>query len=275
MNAAGIPFERIFSMPAFEGLRVLRLYMEKQPKLSIQDLVQLIEKIEPDAYSLDLHAAVRLVTLIDTSTPNDGVTFYRGCISAVLLQHQPVWLRVLIQGRSRFLQKLGRDEYSLFRQADLLDDEPDEIVVTWWDRVTGLVRLEGDKLKQERRAERLSLESEKRRLVELGISLKPVWMGLEDNTAGYDILSYDPGVSAPINKLIEVKSTIASPLRFILTRGEWDKAKSVGAAYCFHIWDLQRDPPILYVKSFDNVEPHIPADSDKGKWKTVEIPVAI
>jgi Protein NO VEIN, C-terminal len=159
----------------------------------------------------------------------------------------------------------------------LLDDEPDDIVVAWWDRVTGLVRLEGERQKQERsrRAERLSYEKEKKRLRQLGINLNPVWMGLEDNTAGYDILSYEPGDPAPTNVLIEVKSTIASPLRFILSRFEWDKAKSIGDAYCFHIWDMQREPPALYVRTVDSVARHIPADSEKGKWKTVEIPVSI
>jgi hypothetical protein len=224
---------------------------------------------------LDLDAAGKLLALIDPQLPNNGALFYRGCISAVLLAYQPVWLRVLTRGRSRFLQELGRDEYSLFRQAELLADEPDQITVEWWDGVTGQVRFDSDlsKLQRSRRAERLTLEAEKKRLSELGIDLKPIWMGLEDNTAGYDVLSYDPADPAPINKLIEVKSTIASPLRFILTRGEWDKAISFGHAYCFHIWDLQREPPILHVKGVANVAPHIPSDSEKGKWKTVEIPV--
>jgi hypothetical protein len=100
-------------------------------------------------------------------------------------------------------------------------------------------------------------------------------MGLEDNTAGYDILSYDPGSPVPTKRLIEVKSTIASPLRFILSRAEWQKAKGVGAAYSFHVWNMQPDPPVLYVKTVENVAPHIPGDFEKGKWKTVEIPVAI
>lgn len=203
MTAADIPFKRIFSMPAFEGFRVLRLYSDANPKLTIPELTSLIIKLEPDAYAFDFEAAEKLMGLVDEVLPSDGIRFYRGCMSAVLLQHQPVWLRILTQGRSRFLQKLGRDEYSLFRQAQLLDEEPDDIVVAWWDRVTGLVRLEGDKLKQERarRAERLTIEAEKVRLKQLGILLKPKWIGLDDNTAGYDVLSYAPGEPDPVNIL--------------------------------------------------------------------------
>jgi len=264
-------------LPAFEGLRVLRLYAQKHQKLVLQELAQVVAKLEPDAYSLDLEAAVKLSTLIDPSLPTDGVPFYRGCMSAVLVQHQPEWLRVLTRGRSHFLRRLSRDEISLFRQADLLDDEPDDVVVEWWDYVTGLVRLEGDKEKQERsrRAERLTLDGEKKRLKELGISLKPQWKGLDDHWAGFDILSYDPGMPDPVSKLIEVKSSIASPLRFILTRYEWEKAEEAGAAYCLHIWNLTKEPPILYVKSIADIQPHVPADGVKGKWKTVEIPVGV
>jgi hypothetical protein len=279
-----IPFERLFSMPAFEGLRVLRIHKNNQPNLATQDLVQLVLKVEPDAQSLDLNAAGNLLPLVEPTIPNDGVVFYRACISAVLLGYPPVWLRVLTQGRSRFLQKLGRDEQSIFRQAALLDDLPDQVVLEWWDRITGRARLEGDqaKMEQARRAERMTIEKEKERLKELGIDLKPIWMGLEDNFAGYDVLSYEPGEPAPTNLepaptnlLIEVKSTTASPLRFILTRNEWEKAKDMERAYCFHIWDMQKDPPILYIRSVAQVAPHIPADSEKGKWKQVEIPVAI
>ncbi len=276
MIAADIPFERMFAMPAFEGLRVLRGYVDKQPKTPLPELVAIIAKVEPDAHALDLDAAAILNSIIDPTLPKHGVHFYRGCISAILLRQQPAWLKVLTQGRSRFLKELGRDEHSLFREAALLDEYPDDAALGWWDKVQGLVRLASDaqRLQRARRAERLSLESERKRLKELGIALKPVWMGLEDNTAGYDILSYDPGSPSPTNKLIEVKSTIASPLRFIVTRGEWEKAKSIGSAYWFHVWDLQPDPPILYERTITTVAPHIPADSEKGKWKTAEIPVS-
>jgi hypothetical protein len=73
--------------------------------------------------------------------------------------------------------------------------------------------------------------------------------------------------------LIEVKSTISSPLRFILTRGEWERAKDGGPAYHFHIWDMQKVPPILYQRTVLQVAAHIPSDNEKGKWKTAEIPL--
>ncbi|WP_183664872.1 DUF3883 domain-containing protein [Phyllobacterium trifolii] len=52
------------------------------------------------------------------------------------------------------------------------------------------------------------------------------------------ILSYDAGEEEPVARLIEVKSTIASPLRFFVTRNEWDTCQNMGVAYRFHVWDL-------------------------------------
>lgn len=105
------------------------------------------------------------------------------------------------------------------------------------------------------------------------IQKNPQWVAIEDNTAGYDVLSYDPGIVQPLNRLIEVKSTIASPLRFQLTRHEWEHACKFGPSYHFHIWDLQAPPYRLYERSAAEIAPHIPKDNEKGRWKLAEIPV--
>jgi uncharacterized protein DUF3883 len=91
--------------------------------------------------------------------------------------------------------------------------------------------------------------------------------------AHYDVLSYDLEGVVEVNIMIEVKSTINSPLRFFLSRNEWNTAEKIGAAYHFHVWDMSADPPILYERSVDDIRPHIPSDNDKGKWSNVAIPV--
>jgi hypothetical protein len=96
-------------------------------------------------------------------------------------------------------------------------------------------------------------------------------MSIDDNTAGYDILSYDLGPVDPINRLIEVKSTIASPLRFIVTRNEWDTAVKFGPRYFFHVWDMQSET--LYERTTSQIMPHIPTDNAKGRWTHAHVPV--
>src|SRR5690606_4196512 len=102
---------------------------------------------------------------------------------------------------------------------------------------------------------------------------EPEWPGFDDNYAGYDVLSYDRGETGLQNRLIEVKSTSASPLRFILTRNEWNNAEKSGDAYVFHVWDMNNEPPVLHVRTVADVAPHIPSDNGKGKWNNVAVPV--
>jgi hypothetical protein len=129
------------------------------------------------------------------------------------------------------------------------------------------------KMSQAREAEVLTMDYERKRLKDLGIGKELQWIGLDDCFAGYDVLSYDRGEFAPTNRMIEVKSTTASPLRFVVTRSEWEQAHKSGTAYIFHIWDLEKTPPVLYERTTAQVALHIPSDNGKGRWKTAEIPL--
>jgi hypothetical protein len=268
--------ERIFALSAFEGVRLIRLYAAKQPGHSIPELLPIIEKIEPDGASLDLEASAYLHALVDPACTLDGDGFYQACISAVVTKHQPIWSKAMRQGRMRFLDSLSIDDRDVFAAAGLQKDPPPPHVVSWWDSVSCFARLVSDldKMEQARAAEQLTMDYEMQRLANLGIDRTPVWKGLDDNFAGYDILSYDIGEFGLNNRLIEVKSTIASPLRFYLTRNEWEQARKSGAAYIFHIWDMSKTPPVLHVRTTSEIALHIPSDNEKGKWSTAEIPIA-
>ncbi len=277
MTSEGLAFERLFAMPALEGLRSLRVHLLSHPGMAVEEAVTVINAGGLDVQGLDLEASQALLALVPDQLPNDGPHFYRGCIRVVLLAYQPIWTRVMLQGRIRFYAALERDEQSLFRQTGILDEPPDDEFVEWWDELSGELRLIGDldRMLRARTAERLSLAHEAERLKKEGIEETPKWIGLDDNTKGYDVLSYDRVGNAISNKLIEVKSTIASPLRFRLTRNEWEQAERSGAAYIFHIWDMQKMPPALHIRTVDQVKPHVPTDGEKGKWKDAEIPIGI
>jgi hypothetical protein len=276
-----ITFERLFSMSAFEGLRLIRKEFIRNPSLDIENITHLLYSLEPITRTLDIEASTYLHEVVAITAAHDGDDFYRECISALIIEELPGWAKLITLGRKRFIQKLSTEEFrdvkSLFRQAQLLNDPATSEDIKWWDHVSGRVRLEGDRLKLERgrKAEQLTLQFETQRLLRLGIETLPKWVAIEDNTAGYDVLSYEIGEFGLLNKLIEVKSTIASPLRFFITRNEWNHALEIGDAYIFHIWDLQPVIPILYVKKASDIAPHIPQDNLKGKWTLAEIPVSV
>lgn len=269
--------ERVFALSAFEGVRLIRIYAAKQPERSVAELLTTIEHIEADAANLDLEASVYLHGLVDAGCPLSGDGFYQACISAIVTKHQPNWSKAMKQGRLRFLDSLESNDRDVFAAAGLAKEPPPFEVVLWWDSVTGFARMLADiqKMEQAREAEALTMAYERQRLNQLGIEKEPEWKGLDDNFAGYDVLSYDPGDFAPTSRMIEVKSTVASPLRFIITRHEWEKALEFGHAYLFHVWDMQKKPPLLYERTSAQVAAHIPSDNEKGRWKTAEIPLGI
>ncbi len=272
MNA-GISTERVFSLSCFEGVRLLRYYGEMHPELSVAELIVLVERIEADGASLDLNASAHLEPLVEHDCSMEGKAFYQACIKAVLVKHQPIWSRSMRSGRGRFTRTLNVNEQDIFSAAGLTDNPPPIEVVRWWDDVSGHARLIIDQVKmgQAREAELLTLEHERNRLASICVAKEPEWPGLDDNYAGYDVLSYDIGEYGLVNRMIEVKSTVASPLRFYVTRNEWETAKDAASAYLFHIWDMKQQPPVLYVRTVKDVAPHIPIDNEKGKWSTTEI----
>ena len=231
--------------------------------------------------SLDMEAAVKLHKSVATDCPLDGEFFYQECIKAVVVSHQPIWAKSMKGGRMRFIHSLEKnskynsDDLDVFRAAGLLCNPPGEQIVSWWDDISGHARLAIDikKLAQARKAERLTIEHEIRRLESLGIEKMPEWPGLDDNFAGYDILSFDLKDGEEINIMIEVKSTGVSPPGFFLSRNEWDKANQVGDVYKFHVWNMVPTRPQLFEFNIEAIRPHIPSDNEEGRWWNVEIPL--
>jgi len=54
---------------------------------------------------------------------------------------------------------------------------------------------------------RLNIHRDKEQCLALEIARAPRWTAIEDNAAGYDILSYVAGTVEPTSRLIEVKGS--------------------------------------------------------------------
>ena len=176
-------------------------------------------------------------------------------------------------GRKRFAKELSSDAQAVFIAAGLMVDQPSREIVNWWDSISDHARyiLGLENMNRAREAELLTIKKERKRLKGIGIDKEPEWLGLDDNFAGYDVLTYDFGDAGLVNKLIEVKSTIASPPRFFVSRNEWKVAENSGESYSFHIWEMQKKPPKLHICSVADIKSHIPTDQGKGRWKNAEI----
>lgn len=259
-------------MSAFVALIGLRRYLNDYPNTPVQEAVVSLQRSDADLAAADFLGAMRLhEQLADSVDFSDPISGLRAGLGILIEVHRPWWCRFFPYGRQRLATALTQDELQTFRSAGLFDDKPPSEVVEWWDGFASLVRKANDERKsaQGRYGERLSLDYERKRLNALGISEEPKWVALDDNSAGYDIQSYDLTDYGLKNRLIEVKSSQRIPARMILTRGEWDTASKYGEAYTFHLWQLPSEE--LIVLTVADIAKHVPEDAGMGRWSELEI----
>lgn len=261
--------DRILAMSAFEAAFLIRSFKEKNPELNLPDLVDTIRSIRTDFCRHDYDAGAHIEQRIPLEIIEPIDLFFTAAIEAIIADCSPIWARLAPAGRNHVLQAIGVNGIQCFRSAGLLGS--DTRATNWWDALASANRSERNAhlLEEGREGERLSLKYENDRLRREGIVRAPVWVAIDDNTVGYDILSYAWHDGREVNRLIEVKTTRAEPPRMIISRNEWKTAELYGTAFELHLWSLNSKSLKIY--TVDQIRPHIPADSGAGKWESVEI----
>ena len=257
-------------MAAFLAFIKLRSFRALHPTLPLSETVASVKKLKASAVGLDFNGGLTLLDRLDASiawdSSKEGLRLF---VYEWVRLVEPIWLRFVPFGRNKLRGALSDDEVQCFREAGLFDEKPDDDAVRWWDRITALMRCANDTKKMERAriAERLSLEYERSRLEALGIVREPQWVSLEDNTLGYDILSYDLDAGYIVNRLVEVKSTLSDSI--FLTRTEWENAVGSPERTVFHVWSL----PAKELREYKVAEivVNIPFDQGAGRWQDVRI----
>jgi hypothetical protein len=259
-------------MSAFSGLVAFRSYSLAHPELLSQDVITALRRVSADDGYHDYDAALALHEWIDPTFPHlDVEAFLRHAIGILIERTNPGWRRFFLLGRDRVKGALTANEVQCFEAAGLFSDNPSDEIRRWWDDFQEVARSEGEarRLKQGREGERLTFEYEIKRLSAAGIPKRPRWIALDDNTAGYDIHSFDQGPAEPISTLIEVKSCSRVPQEIFLTRNEWETALEMAPNYRFHIWTLPEER--LMELTPKELEKHVPMDRGGGKWEITRI----
>ncbi|UOB07281.1 DUF3883 domain-containing protein [[Acidovorax] ebreus] len=264
--------EPLLTMSAFWGLVALRRYAAIHPNVPIPEAAHAVRRLSADDAHHDYGAATTLYTLIPNEYTHEHIApLFRETISSVVKRHRPWWTRLAPLGRERLRAALNPNEAQCFEAAGLFVDMPTAEVLAWWDGLAQVARArENDsKLQQGREAEQLTLAFERKRLARLGIERHPKWIAIEDNTAGYDVQSYDTGLTEPVSKLIEVKSCSRELVQIFITRNEWETAISSAPHYQFHVWLLPEKK--LIELSVNDIAPHIPQNQGHGIWQSVGV----
>ena len=261
--------ERILAMSAFEAAYLIRTFRYKTPELGPLDIVAAIRSVRADFYPHDYAAGLEIESRIrpDLITPLEA--FFTAAIDAIIADSALIWARLAPAGRNHVLQAIGVNGVQCLRSAGLLTT--DIRATDWWDALASANRSERDArlLAQGREGERLSLEYETARLQREGICRLPIWVAVDDNTVGYDILSFARHDGSELNRLIEVKTTISVPPRMFLSRNEWETAARYGATFEFHLWNLNTES--LTIFTVEEIQSHIPTDNGYGEWESVEL----
>ncbi len=144
--------------------------------------------------------------------------------------------------------------------------------MAFWDALAARARgLKDDRLTAIGRiGERASIEFEQNRT-----GHKPLWVALESNADGYDVLSIVDKTD-PRQLSIEVKATTQSNGGyFYLTQNEWRRAQETDH-HVFHLWRVDDESPVYppVVVTTAAMSEHVPANMGEGEWQGVMIPFA-
>jgi hypothetical protein len=158
--------------------------------------------------------------------------------------------------------------------AGLLGNTPESL--RWWDSLASWARRDlADKFAAlGRAAEERCVDRERGILA--GTGREPMWVAIEDNTAGYDVRSWRQGDIAEGREswrrhYIEVKSSVGGEA-IHLPRSEWEFAMNHPADWELQVWVGVATEPV--VADLAMVRAHVPADLGDGRWESIKVPCA-
>lgn len=232
-----------------------------------------------DLAGYDYEAAVRLASDVGWDAfciEGSREDRLRETLSELLQRIRPFWAQASFRGRRHVIDSLSLDQIQCFEVAGLLASPASDDVVEWWDRIGRFFRDLYDQSKAEigRAGERLTLEYERRRLIAEQIDRCPIWVSIDDEGKGFDVLSYRRRDDGSIGEIqIEVKASRYSPVEMYVTRPEWDFAQKHPETYFFHVWNLDKER--LMEISVLEMGMSVPTDEGGGEWQSVRVTVPV
>ena len=247
-----------------------------------------LNHLESIKNSFDMKNGHELIKLIGSEkikelTEKKQLNNYQLVLREILIKYlkneKPGFLLRITGGREHFSDFIDENFEQLLNEAGLYNDidltKEGKEIGKWWDDITEFVRnLEKDKkLDLGREGEEKTIQYEINKLKKLNIDRKPRWISYEDNSAGYDVLSWDHKEN---EIFIEVKATANSNGIFFLSKGEWRFSISAKNSYFIHVWIQNKKQPRIITYNELNSKNYKIEDSSNAEWEKIKItPVLI
>jgi hypothetical protein len=261
-------------MSVINAIAEVRSFRSEHGVIETRECCRLL-RVRPDAVSSFDYDAVEALDLIVDLYEGEPITreqLLRHILKTLILHFRPPWGLLLPHGRRVLRLNAAPDVKQCFETAGFFHDTPDPDSIAWWDELSNFFRSVAvlGRVEVGRRGEMLSMESERRRLAAAGhMTVEPIWAAIEDETLGYDLVSFNVTSGEPRPFYIEVKASERMPFVFFLTENEWKVAQSFKDSYQFHFWYLPTRT--LRVVSVDEVASHVPINQGTGAWKKTQI----
>lgn len=254
---------------AAEGAWLLALASDQAPRLSLDDHIRLL-KTTYSCSGFDFATGREILAHIGLGPMVDKPTFYRSMFLWSMRELQPPVLQLLLRGREAFVQALSAEAVQCLDICGAMAAVPEPATIQFLDTLAALARQQQNaaNLQKGREAERLSWDLEMGRLREMGCSQMPRWVALDDNAAGFDLLSWSD-VACHQKRLIEVKACTARLPHFHLSQNEIATGKRNPHCYILHIWGFPQCR--LLELAWPELEPFLPEDGARSRIENVSI----
>ena len=169
----------------------------------------------------------------------------RKILKIAILNGDYSWKGSFKYGRKYVLESLSINERQVFRSAGLLTNDFNDEITSWWDQMQIALGLSHPDFGF-REWERRTLDREIALLAKLDCPNLPKWVSIDDNMAGFDILSFRIINEKWEEVFVEVKSSSTGLKRFFLSDREAEKLELSPSRYFLYFWDITTETDHIF-----------------------------
>jgi hypothetical protein len=262
-----------FSISVLEGLRILLINVQKHT--SLEEAKKLSRISRPSKSKYDLDSAYDLIMeygkdYFSVSQDNE-IKIHRNNLSKLIKVLRPGWFEKVELGRSFVFDEVEQEKNAveIFHTFEIckLRYDTDFETIFWWKNLANEFRSSNSNIEKGIDGELLTMSYERDQLQKLDINEFPLLSSLDDETLGYDVISFRKHLNS--TKRIYIEAKYSSGMRFFLTRNEWESAENYKDDYFLYFWNEgSRGPRIL---KYSEVSKYIPKDKKSSRWETLSI----